>query len=78
MIKYITIISIFIFIITAFIIDELKIQELEDSIENQEIIIKNQNTLRSINDSLSFQCQTKDIIILKLKLINDGLNQPHN
>jgi len=65
-------VSLFLVIISAFVIDELKIQDLEEEIEYQEITIKNQNRLRNINDSLTFECEIKDIIILKLKLPDDG------
>jgi hypothetical protein len=60
-------VSLFLVIISAFVIDELKIQELEEEVEYQEITIKNQNRIRNINDSLAFECKVKDIIILKLK-----------
>jgi hypothetical protein len=65
-------ISLFLVIISAFVIDELKIQELEQEVDDQEVTIKNQNRMRIINDSLSFECKIKDIIILKLKLPDDG------
>ena len=65
-------VSLFLVIISAFVIDELKIQELEEEVEYQEITIKNQNRIRNINDSLEFECKVKDIIILKLKLPDDG------
>ena len=59
--------SIFIIVISAFIIDELKISELEKEIEYQENTITEQNIRHNINDSLKFECRTKDILILKLK-----------
>jgi hypothetical protein len=72
------VVSVFFIIVFAFIVEELKIQELEQEIDDQEIIIKNQQTLYNVNDSLKFQCKTKDILILKLKLINDGTIALHN
>jgi len=71
MIKIITA-SIFVIVASAFVLSELRIQELEQEIDNQENLIKNQNILYNINDSLRLQCKTKDFIILRLKLINDG------
>ena len=77
MVKIITA-SIFVIVASAFVLSELKIQELEQEIDDQEKLIKNQNILYNINDSLRLQCKTKDFIILRLKLINDGFSQPHN
>ena len=77
MIKFVTV-SIFVIIASAFVVSELKIQELEQEIEDQENLIKNQNILYNINDSLRLQCKTKDFMILKLKLINDGTITLHN
>jgi hypothetical protein len=65
-------ISLFLVIISAFVIDELRIHELEEELEYQEITIKNQNQIRNTNDSLAFECKVKDIIILKLKSPDDG------
>ena len=71
-------VSLFLVIISAFVIDELKIQDLEEEIEYQEITIKNQDRIRNIKDSLTFECGIKDIIILKLKSPDDGLVKLQN
>jgi hypothetical protein len=64
----------FILILVAYILDEIKIQDLEDENQEQQTQLQHQDKIQQMQDSLQFQCQTKDIIILKLKAILQQTN----
>jgi hypothetical protein len=63
-------------IFTSFILDEMKIQELEDENASQQILIQNQDKLKQTQDSLRFECATKDIQIFRLKSIIQSNQTP--
>jgi hypothetical protein len=63
-----------ILILVAYILDEMKIQDLEQENTSQQSLIQRHEQMTQLNDSLKFQCQTKDIIILKLKAILQQTN----
>ena len=74
--KYVSL-AIIALLLTAYIIDELAIQDLEEEIEGMENNTQKQTNLSNINDSLTFQCKTKDIIILRLKSMIQTNEQPN-
>ena len=73
--KYI-LLAIIALLLTAYIIDELAINDLEQDIQDKENTSQ-QTNLSNTNDSLIFQCRTKDIIILRLKSQIQTNEQPN-
>jgi len=68
-INIIILLATLIVILVAFVMDEMKIQQLEDDNASQQSQIQNQDKLKQTQDSLRFECATKDIQILRLKAI---------
>lgn len=74
--KYI-LLAIIALLLTAYIIYELAINDLEQDIQDKENTSQQQTNLSNTNDSLMFQCGTKDIIILRLKSQIQTNEQPN-
>ena len=74
--KYI-LLAIIALLLTAYIIDELAINDLEQDIQDKENTSQQQTKISNTNDSLIFQCRTKDIIILRLKSQIQTNEQPN-